>query len=104
MKAVIHTGDLVETAGSSTEWANANHSMSLLLDNGMPYCWNAGNHDQYGSTWYGKDYTAFNVNIMGGKQYWVSDYYAGKNTAIRLNLGTITILVVNIEYHADLSV
>lgn len=103
VKAVIHTGDLVDTPASAVEWANANHSMSILLNNGIPYCWDAGNHDQLGASWNGKDYTAFNTTINRGKPYWVSDYYEGKNTAIRLNLSSVNLLIVNIEYQADIA-
>ncbi len=46
---VIHTGDIVNDEANQTEWANANESMSMLLNNGIPYCWDAGNHD-YDST------------------------------------------------------
>ena len=101
VKAVIHTGDIVDTATSPSEWTNANHSMSLLLNNNIPYCWDAGNHDQYGTTFYGGNYAAFNVNISRGKQYWVSDYNHGRNTAIRVNVSNLNILIVNVEFHAD---
>lgn len=53
VKMVIHTGDLVDTEGNQTQWEAANHSMSLLLDAGIPYCWNAGNHDFNETCWIG---------------------------------------------------
>lgn len=48
VKAVIHTGDMVEHSDNMKEWNRANHSMSILLKNDIPYCWDAGNHDQFG--------------------------------------------------------
>lgn len=102
LKAVIHTGDIVDGQASIDQWINANHSMSILLDNNIPYCWDAGNHDKSeGASWYGKYYTALNVTVGREKPYWVSDYYDGKNTAIRLKVANLDILIINIEYQAD---
>ncbi len=103
IKAVIHTGDIVDASTDSLQWTNANHSMGLLLDNNIPYCWDAGNHDKSGASWNGNDYTTFNMSIARGKQYWVTDYYNGKNTAIRLNFSSMNILIVNVEYQADVA-
>ncbi len=60
VKMVVHTGDLVEDEGNTSNWDNANRSMSILLDAGIPYCWNAGNHDYNATCWIGNQYTAFN--------------------------------------------
>ena len=43
---VIHTGDIVQVANSTNDWINANNAMMQLYNNGIPYCWDAGNHDQ----------------------------------------------------------
>jgi hypothetical protein len=34
---VIHTGDIVDTEGNTTQWECANRSMSILWDAGIPY-------------------------------------------------------------------
>ena len=64
VKMVIHTGDIVDTEGNRTQWLNANQSMSILLNNGIPYCWDAGNHDYNSTCWIGYQFGAFNPQIM----------------------------------------
>ena len=98
-KVVIHTGDIVQHPESKKEWNRASHSMGILLNNDIPYCWDAGNHDQFGSTdWYGKNYSAFDTRIMSEKNYWVSDKFDGKNTALRFRAANWDFLVINIEF------
>lgn len=46
IQMVVHTGDIVNTGTDLNQWANANHSLGVLFDNGVPYCWDAGNHDR----------------------------------------------------------
>ena len=104
LKTVIHTGDIVNYADDSGQWVNANHSMGILMNNNISYCWNAGNHDKVGTTWYGKNYTAFDTNVTRGKQYWVDDYHDGMNTAIALDFSNQSFLIINIEYQADIDV
>jgi len=60
IKIVVHTGDIVNTASDLDQWENANHSMGMLLDNGIPYCWDAGNHDDQ-SAWNGLNFKALNA-------------------------------------------
>ncbi len=107
LKMVIHTGDLVDAASNTTQWDIANNSMSLLLNNSIPYCWDAGNHDQTGAspnnTWLGLNYAAFNATAMETKSYWVSDLYQGKNTAVTFSVGTTNFLIINLEYWANSS-
>lgn len=102
VKMVIHTGDLVNVPDDSTQWANANQSMSILLKDKIPYCWDAGNHDFYDSNvWIGNQYAAFNPDIMQSKSYWVSDDYDGMSTAVHFNVAGWDCLIVNIAFHAD---
>lgn len=96
LKAVIHTGDIVNTDSDTTQWDNAAHSMGLLLSNNITYCWCAGNHE----TFVPQSYPAFNLNIMRAKPYWVSDYNGGIDTAISFNISSTNFLVINIEWHA----
>ncbi len=100
LKAVIHTGDLVDTDTDANQWSNAAHSMGLLLSNNITYCWCAGNHDTFVS----QSYPAFNVSAMRLKPYWVSDYNGGMDTAISFNISNQKILLIDIEYDGDNSV
>ena len=112
IKMVIHTGDIVNQGEVTYEWANANSSMSILLDAGIPYTWDAGNHDQnltagrsYSGTpnggWLGSNYLAFNATYMRSKQYWVSDINDGKDTAVEFAAENYYFLVINLEFHAN---
>jgi hypothetical protein len=42
---VTHLGDVVDSWNSSSQWANANHSMNILSATSVPYGVNVGNHD-----------------------------------------------------------
>jgi hypothetical protein len=103
IKMVVHTGDIVNDAWNSVEWENANHSMGILLDNGIPYCWDAGNHDDY-PYWSGENYAAFNTTLMSGKPYWISDHSDGRSTAVQFKVGNWSFVIVNIEFGASDSV
>ncbi|MGD0203015.1 MAG: metallophosphoesterase [Candidatus Bathyarchaeia archaeon] len=111
---VVHTGDIVQVANSMSDWKNANNAMMQLYDNGVPYCWNAGNHDQlnngtigYGNpnlSWLGGNYPAFNVTAMRQKPYWVGDISDGKDTAVQFTYDNYHFMVINIEYDANSTV
>ena len=101
VKMVIHTGDMVEDEFNQTHWTNANHALSLLLDNDVPYCWNAGNHDYNTTYWIGNLYTAFNPTVMASKSYWVGDKFIGQNTAVHFAVSGNDFLVLNIAYQAN---
>jgi hypothetical protein len=104
VKMVVHTGDLVDTEGNLTQWANANNSMGLLLDAGIPYCWDAGNHDYNATCWIGNRFTAFNTTVMEQEPYWVSSDFNGQNTAAHFNVSGWDFLFVNVAYNANDSV
>lgn len=104
VKAVLHTGDIVERAWNKGEWAIADNSMGILLKANIPYCWDAGNHDQLEKSWVGKDFPAFDTAIMRKKEYWVGDILEGKNTAIEFTASDWDFLILNIENHANDSV
>ncbi len=110
---VIHTGDIVQDATSTDDWTNANNALMQLYNNGVPYCWDAGNHDQLGagiglgnpdSPWLGGNYPALNVTIMRQQPYWVGDISDGKDTAVKFNYGNYHFMVINIEYDANQTV
>jgi dienelactone hydrolase len=113
LKMVIHTGDLVDningtsgTYSDPVQWNNANSAMSLLLNAAIPYCWDAGNHDQIpwnnaSATWLGSNYPAFNASNMRSKPYWVSDFADSKNTAAKFTFNGYGFLIINLEYMAS---
>lgn len=101
VKMVVHTGDLVEMEDDTIQWENANHSMSILLENDIPYCWDAGNHDYNEYLWIGNQYVAFNTSIMEQKPYWVNQTSDGKSTAVHFSVSGWDCLIINIAYHAD---
>ena len=104
IKMVIHTGDIVNDEGNQTQWLNANQSMGILLDNDVPYCWNAGNHDYNTSYWIGNHYASFNPDLMQTKPYWVSDKFDGMNTAVRFKVGDWECLIINVAFNANQTV
>ena len=101
VKMVVHTGDIVDEEGNRTQWTNANQSMSALLANSIPYCWDVGNHDYNATCWIGNQFSAFNPELMDQKSYWVSDEFDGMNTAVRFNVAGWDCLIINIAYHAN---
>ena len=101
VKMVIHTGDIVNIEGNLTQWANANQSMSILLDAGIPYCWNAGNHDYNETCWIGNQYAAFNPENFAETPYWVSEASEGQNTAVHFSASGMDFLIINLEFNAD---
>jgi hypothetical protein len=118
LKMVIHTGDIVDNFGPTStqpnvpnvedpaQWVNANNSMSILLNANIPYCWDAGNHDQMPwdsptSTWSATNYAAFDLTTMRAKPYWVSDFSNGKNTAVMFTVNGYRFLIINLEYKAS---
>jgi len=100
---VVHTGDLVEDESNRTQWANANQSMSILLDNGIPYCWEAGNHDYNQTCWIGSEFAAFNPQTFEEKPYWVSSDFGGLDTAVHFNVDGWDCLLVNLAFRANAS-
>jgi hypothetical protein len=113
LKMVIHTGDIVDNINATpsaisdpVQWDNANSSMSKLLSAGIPYCWDAGNHDQIPwnsptGTWLGSSYAAFNATNMQSNTYWVSDAVDSKNTAVKFSYNGYNFLIINVEYMAS---
>ncbi|MDA4113062.1 MAG: metallophosphoesterase [Thaumarchaeota archaeon] len=112
-KMVIHTGDLVQIGGQQVEWENADAAMSVLLQNGIPYTWCAGNHDDLvgsdaTSGWKGNVWSSsFNPSIVASQVNalpnvsWVSDFHDGMNTAASFSANGLNFLVINIEWNAQ---
>lgn len=101
VKMVIHTGDLVQDEGNRTQWQNANQSVGILLNNGVPYTWNAGNHDYNKTCWIANQYVAFNPAVLAAKPYWVATEFNGMNNAVLFNASGSEWLIVNIAYNAN---
>jgi len=108
---VVHTGDIVQIPNNVTDWEAASNAMMTLCNNEVPYCWNAGNHDQIGNdsvsdgnvngTYIGGNYPAFNVAYMRQEPYWVGDIYNGASTAVRFSYGNYRFMIINVEYDAN---
>lgn len=101
IQMVIHTGDVVNQEGNATQWTSANQSMGLLADAGIPYCWNSGNHDYNSTCWMGNQYAMFNPQTFQSKNYWVSSYEDGMNTAVCFNASDRQWLIVNLAFYAN---
>jgi peptidoglycan hydrolase CwlO-like protein len=111
---VIHTGDIINDPDNLTEWTDANTAMMQLYNSGVPYCWDAGNHDiinesiPQGNTngiWLGgSGYSAFNVALMQQEPYWVASIFNGTSTAVQFSYGDYRFLVINIAYDANQTV
>lgn len=68
-----HVGDIVNTAGSTTEWGNADTSMDILDAGNVSYSVGPGNHDLGGLY---NDY--FGIDRFSGKTYY-GGYYGSDN-------------------------
>lgn len=101
IQMVIHTGDIVNAEGNTTQWINANQSMSLLADADIPCCWDAGNHDYNATCWIGNQYAMFNLKTFQSKPYWVSSFEDGMNTAVCFNASGHQWLIVNLAFNAN---
>ena len=112
-KLVVHTGDIVEHGDVTSEWDSANQVMPTLSQNGIPYTWCAGNHDDYlngdpTSGWIGrKSAPAFDPSVVSREvnalsyASWAGDYHDGMNTAVSFTASGLSFLVVNIEWNAQ---
>lgn len=85
---VTHEGDIVENWNNTTEWANANYSMSIL-DGSVPYGLLPGNHDKFTDTTQGiypdylTDSTYYNQTFpwtrYQSQSWYGGNYPEGKN-------------------------
>lgn len=88
IRYVLHTGDIVDDVDMTGEWVNADHSMKIFDDAGMPYGVLGGNHDVYaGAEGYGNYWKYFGENRFQNK-----DYYGG---SYNNNLGHYDLLTEN---------
>jgi hypothetical protein len=101
IQMVVHTGDIVNEEGNTTQWINANQSMCLLADADMPYCWDAGNHDYNTTCWIGNQYIMFNPQTFQSKPYWAGSFQDGMNTAVCFNASGHQWLIINLAFYAN---
>jgi hypothetical protein len=71
IKLVIGEGDIVNVGNSSTQWANAMHSIGILDQADVPYALAIGNHDYESNPPSSRNASHFNQNVGPSK-------YSGK--------------------------
>lgn len=75
IRYVFHTGDIVDDCNMTGEWVNADHSMKILDDAGIPYGVLGGNHDVWaGAEDYGNYWAYFGEDRFAGKDYYGGSY------------------------------
>ena len=114
VQMVIHTGDIVNVPDNLAQWQSANAAMMQLYNNGVPYCWDAGNHDVIGEmtpngnsngVWLGGEgFPAFDVTAMQREPYWVASIFNGSSTAVQFSYGNYHFMVINVAYDANQTV
>jgi 3',5'-cyclic AMP phosphodiesterase CpdA len=102
-RMVIHTGDIVDDWQSQQQWSSANQAMSVLLDAGIPYTWDAGNHDFSQAGYVGNESQAFNPAYVAAREplNWVSATHGGMDTAVSFTYDGRTFLIINIEFNGE---
>jgi Calcineurin-like phosphoesterase/Bacterial Ig domain len=78
IQVVLGVGDIVNNAQASTEWQNANHSISILDQASVPYAIAIGNHDYDSLPPTARQATYFN-QYFGPSRYSGKPYYGGSN-------------------------
>ncbi len=102
---VVHEGDIVDTASSSTQWERADAAMSLLedptttgLDDGIPYGVVPGNHDQPTNS-PGYYNTYFGVSRFSGRGYYGGSFDSDNDDNYTLfSAAGIDFMVINLNY------
>ena len=75
IRYVMHTGDIVDDVDMGGEWVNADHSMKILDDAGVPNGVLAGNHDVYaGMEGYGNYWKYFGEDRYSGNPWYGGSY------------------------------
>ena len=108
---VTHVGDVVNVYNNTTQWANANTSMSILeaalpgYPDGIPYGIAMGNHDNN----YGADSSNYNANF-GNSRFQGRSYYGGRygttnydNHYELFSAGGMDFIIIHLAYAPDAS-
>lgn len=92
---VIHTGDIVNTASQENQWKNADHSMKILENAGIPYGVIQGNHDT-NDTLYSKYFGAFRFQdkLFNGKPYYTAYNSMNKNHYDLISAGGVDFIIL----------
>ena len=78
VQVVLEVGDSVNNSKDLAEWQNANHSISLLDQSGVPYAIAGGNHDYDTLPPTNRPATYFN-QYFGPSRYSGKPYYGSSN-------------------------
>ena len=78
IKLVIGEGDIVNVGTDATQWANADHSVGILDQAGIPYAMTIGNHDYDERPPVNRQATNFNQRF-GPSRYAGKPYYGASN-------------------------
>ncbi|UKS28520.1 DUF2341 domain-containing protein [Paenibacillus sp. HWE-109] len=92
---VIHTGDIVNSASQETQWKNADHSMKILENAGIPYGVIQGNHDTNDAL-YSKYFGAFRFKdkLFNGKPYYTAYNSMNKNHYDLISSGGVDFIIL----------
>ncbi len=96
IKFVIHEGDIVDDWDSIIQWDNANKSMSILEENGIPYSVVPGNHDSP-ATYY-KRYFPF--SRFSDKEWW-GDSYNNENSYQLMRINNEDYIFLGLDWCPD---
>lgn len=103
IRALFHTGDVVDSRSKPQQWINARSAMSLL-DGKLPYTVLAGNHD-VGANAGDYDYSQFLADYGEsspcGAQTSMLWYKGGESRALLLDIGSKGYIILAIGWGAD---
>ena len=93
---VMHTGDIVESAATASQWVNADHSMDILDTANVPYGVLAGNHDLTdGGTNY---HTYFGSARFSGESYYHNGVGNNDNHYDLISSNGLNFVIVYLSY------
>ena len=90
-----HVGDIVNTAGNTTQWGNADTAMDYLDTGSVSYSVGPGNHDLGGLY-----NTYFGPSRFAGKSYYQGSYASGQNenNYSFFTAGGMDFIIINLQY------
>ena len=105
IRLVIGEGDLLNTATDPVQWQNAEHSIAILEQAGLPYVLAVGNHDYDSNPPRTRQATIFNQHFgpsrFAGRGYYGSSNYpagSGENFYATFTWGSKSYLILGLEY------
>ena len=93
---VVHEGDVVNVATTTSQWVNADAAMDILDAGNVPYGIALGNHDE------GANYnTYFGVSRFAGKSFFGGEYPSNdmQNNYMLFSAGGMDFIVINLDYY-----